>query len=117
MEAMNVLEKVTEAIERVLKGAAPGKTVAEPWSEEFRASLFLARAMSAAQHPGHHAPFFDADLMTPMIANEAYVRTLEQTARMFQGLPEASRAPPAVTQLAQRPRSCTSDTSLRVTPP
>lgn len=28
MEAMNVLDKVTEAIERVLKGAAPGETVA-----------------------------------------------------------------------------------------
>ena len=70
---------------------APGKTVAEPWSEDFRATLFLARAMSAAQHPGHHAPFFDADLMTPLIANEAYVRTLEQTARMFETLPEASR--------------------------
>ena len=28
MEAMNVLDKVTEAIERVLKGAAPAKTVA-----------------------------------------------------------------------------------------
>lgn len=70
---------------------APGKTVAEPWSEEFRATMFLARAMPAAQHPGHHAPFFDADLMTPLIANEAYVRTLEQTARMLSNLPETSR--------------------------
>lgn len=49
MEAMNVLEKVTEAIERVLKGAAPAKTVA--MTAEALVAYAVAEIEKAAKEP------------------------------------------------------------------
>lgn len=49
MEAMNVLDKVTEAIERVLKGAAPAKTVA--MTPEALVAYAVAEIEKAAKEP------------------------------------------------------------------
>jgi multiple sugar transport system substrate-binding protein len=63
-----------------LAGWAPECTAVEPWSEEFRATIFLARAVSLAQHPGQYSLFFDIDTGEPLINSAGFVRALE-TAR------------------------------------
>lgn len=49
MEAMNVLDKVTEAIQRVLKGAAPSKTVS--MTPEALVAYAVAEVEKAAKEP------------------------------------------------------------------
>src|SRR5262245_31581732 len=56
---------------------APGLTAVEPWGESFRATMFLARAVSLAQHPGHYSLFFDIETGTPLIDGPPFVRALE----------------------------------------
>jgi multiple sugar transport system substrate-binding protein len=56
---------------------APGLTAVEPWGEPFRATTFLARAVSLAQHPGHYSLFFDIETGAPLIDGPPFVRALE----------------------------------------
>lgn len=56
---------------------APGLTAVEPWNESFRTTMFLARAVSLAQHPAHYSLFFDIDTGNPLIDSPAFVRALE----------------------------------------
>lgn len=56
---------------------APGRVAVEPWSEGFRATMFLARAVSFAQHPSHYSLFFDIETGDPLIDSPGFVRALE----------------------------------------
>lgn len=60
-----------------LEGWAQGCTAVEPWSDTFRATMFLARAVSLAQHPGHYSLFFDIDTAEPLIDGPGFVRALD----------------------------------------
>jgi multiple sugar transport system substrate-binding protein len=66
---------------------APGLTVAEPWSPEFRATLFLARAVSYAQHPDNLSLFIDIDDGTPLINGPGFIRALEDCAAAWKSMP------------------------------
>lgn len=57
---------------------APGLTAVEPWSPQFRATMFLARAVALAQAPGQYSLFFDIDTGAPLIDSPAFVRALQQ---------------------------------------
>jgi multiple sugar transport system substrate-binding protein len=56
---------------------APGLVAVEPWSEQFRTTMFLARAVSLAQHPGHFSLFFDIETGEPLIDSPGFIRALE----------------------------------------
>jgi len=56
---------------------APGLAAVEPWGESYRATTYLARAVSFAQHPGHYSLFFDIDTGTPLIDSPGFLRALE----------------------------------------
>lgn len=57
---------------------APGLTAVEPWSEDFRATMFLARAASLASHPANYSLFFDVDNAYPLIDGPAFTRALDE---------------------------------------
>lgn len=66
---------------------APGLTAVEPWGEEYRATMFLARALPLAKHPGHFSLFFDIDRGEPLIDNPAFVRALEEAQADWSQMP------------------------------
>lgn len=55
-----------------------GLPAVEPWSESFRVTWFLSRAVSSARHPDNYSVFVDLDSLKPMIDNTAFTRALEQ---------------------------------------
>ncbi|MFN0056252.1 MAG: extracellular solute-binding protein [Planctomycetales bacterium] len=67
---------------------APGLTAVEPWSESFRATMFLARAVSHARHPDNYSVFVDLDSLAPLIDNPAYLRALEQSQAAVSRMPK-----------------------------
>ena len=78
-EYQNLLDKLNDW--------APGLTAAEPWSREFRATMFLARAVSLAKHPGHFSLFFDIETGEPLIASPGFVKGLEKAQAAFAKMP------------------------------
>ena len=56
---------------------ASGLTAVEPWCEEFRATLFLARALPWCKHPGSLSVFFDLAEGDPLIDGPGVVHALE----------------------------------------
>jgi ABC-type glycerol-3-phosphate transport system substrate-binding protein len=72
-----------------LESWAPGLTASEPWSDSFRATMFLARAVSSAQHPAHYSFFFDIETGEPLIDSPAFVRALESAKTALQRMPSA----------------------------
>ncbi len=56
---------------------APARTAVEPWGEEYRATMFLARAVSYAKHPGNFSLYFDYKTAEPLIDGAGFVRALE----------------------------------------
>jgi ABC-type glycerol-3-phosphate transport system substrate-binding protein len=70
-----------------LESWAPGLTAVEPWSESFRATMFLARAVSYAQHPSHYSLFFDIETGDPLIDGPAYARALEAARKAVAAMP------------------------------
>lgn len=56
---------------------APGLVAVEPWGEEFCATMFLARAVAFAQHPGNYSLFFDIETGQPLIDGPGFARALE----------------------------------------
>ncbi len=58
---------------------APGMTAVEPWGEEFRATMFLARAAAYVKHPENFSVFFDINSGQPLIDSPGFVRALETT--------------------------------------
>ncbi len=67
----------------------PGLVAVEPWSESFRATMFLARAVSSARHPDNYSVFVDLETLQPMIDNPAYLRALEQTRDAVSKMPDS----------------------------
>lgn len=57
-----------------------GLSVVEPWATDFRATLFLARAASAARHPDQFSMELDAATGEPLIATEPFVTALKEVA-------------------------------------
>jgi len=70
-----------------LENWAPGLTAAEPWSPEFRATLFLARSVSFVKSPGQLSVFFDVDSGNPFISSPGFVKGLEVSQAAVKRLP------------------------------
>lgn len=66
---------------------APGLTIAEPWSPDFRATMFLARALPAVKSPGGFSVFFDIETGEPLIDSPGFVRALSQSVASLSKLP------------------------------
>jgi len=58
---------------------ANGLPALEPWSSEFRSTMFLARAASAALHPDNVSILLDLQSGDPLIAAEPYVAALDDS--------------------------------------
>ena len=50
-----------------------------PWNEEFRTTMFLARAVAYAKHPHQYSLFFDVETGAPLIDGPGFVRALNET--------------------------------------
>ena len=50
-----------------------------PWNEDFRATMFLARAVTYAKHPHQYSLFFDVETGAPLIDGPGFVRALNET--------------------------------------
>jgi ABC-type glycerol-3-phosphate transport system substrate-binding protein len=57
---------------------APGLTAVEPWHPDFRATAFLARAVSSALHPDNLSLYVDLETGRPLIGGPPFVRALEE---------------------------------------
>lgn len=68
---------------------APGLGAVEPWGPEFRATMFLARAVSFAQHPANYSLYFDIETGEPLIDSPAFVRALEASRQAVVRMPAA----------------------------
>jgi multiple sugar transport system substrate-binding protein len=77
---------------------APGLTAVEPWGEDFRATMFLARAVSYAKHPAYYSVFFDEETGAPLIDRPSFVRALADAQAAL------AKMPPAVAGFS--PRDC-----------
>lgn len=66
---------------------APGLSAVEPWGADFRATMFLARAVSYAKSPGNYSLFFDIQTGEPLIGGPGFVRALEQAQRALEKMP------------------------------
>ncbi len=67
---------------------APGLVAVEPWHPEFRATLFLAKAVAYAQHPGNYSLFFDIFTGKPLIDHPAFVRALQESIELLKSMPK-----------------------------
>lgn len=75
---------------------APGMTAVEPWSPEWRATTFLAKAVSLAKHPDQYSFAFDVSTGRPLIDGPGFVAALEQSqAAVKQLSPESLNYSPA----------------------
>ena len=74
---------------------APGLTAVEPWSPEFRTTMFLARAIPLVKPAGHYSVYFNVENGEPQIATPGFVKALEQTrAALKQLAPESLSSDP-----------------------
>jgi len=64
-----------------------GLPVVEPWSESFRASMFLARSASVVKHSGFFSTLFDIETGAPLIATRGYQKTLNDVVTNLHKLP------------------------------
>jgi multiple sugar transport system substrate-binding protein len=71
---------------------APGLTAVEPWDEEFRATMFLARAAAYGKHPGNYSFFFDIKSGEPRIGTPGFVRALEMSRNALATMPHVVRS-------------------------
>lgn len=60
-----------------LKDWAPGLVAVEPWSESFRATMFLARSAAIAKHPEQLSFCFQLRDGSPLIDNPGFVESLK----------------------------------------
>lgn len=70
---------------------AGGLTAVEPWGEEFRATMFLARAVSHARHPANYSLFFEINRGDPLVDSPAFVRALQEAKKALTEMPAAVR--------------------------
>jgi ABC-type glycerol-3-phosphate transport system substrate-binding protein len=66
---------------------APGMNAVEPWSEDFRATMFLSRAVGWVKHPENFSVFFDIASGEPLIDSPGFVRGLEAAQTALARLP------------------------------
>lgn len=66
---------------------APGLKAVEPWSPEFRATMFFARALPYVKHSGHYSTFFDSEKGSPFINSPGFVKALEESQAALKKLP------------------------------
>jgi ABC-type glycerol-3-phosphate transport system substrate-binding protein len=66
---------------------APGLSIVEPWSPDFRATMFLARALPLVKSPGSFSVFFDIDTGEPLIDSPGFVRALGQAVGAVSKMP------------------------------
>jgi len=66
---------------------APGLTAVEPWNKSWRTTMFLARAVSYATHPGNYSLFFDISSGQPLIGTPGFVRALKETRHALTRMP------------------------------
>ena len=64
-----------------------GLPAVEPWSESFRATMFLARSASAVKHRGFFSTLFDIETGAPLIATKGYQKTLDDVVAGMEQLP------------------------------
>jgi multiple sugar transport system substrate-binding protein len=69
---------------------APGLSAVEPWGKDFRATMFLARAVSSVKTPESYSVFFDLETGAPLIDSPGFERALQQS------IAAVSKMPPAV---------------------
>lgn len=67
---------------------APGLTAVEPWSESFRASMFLARAAAIAKHFEQFSFCFDLSTGEPLIANPGFALALQKSKIALAKMPQ-----------------------------
>lgn len=70
-----------QALLDALPDWAPGLVAVEPWSREFRASMFLARAAPLALHPDNVSLYLDSETGRPAIAEPPFVQALDDARR------------------------------------
>jgi ABC-type glycerol-3-phosphate transport system substrate-binding protein len=58
---------------------APGLSAVEPWGQDSRTTIFLARALSAVKKPGNYSVFFNIDTGAPLIDSPGFVRALTRS--------------------------------------
>jgi multiple sugar transport system substrate-binding protein len=80
---------------------APGLAAVEPWGEDFRATLFFARAAPLAQPPGQYSLYFDIDTGNPLIDNAAFILALQKAQSALTKMPK--------TVLDKSPADCRAD--------
>jgi len=66
---------------------AGGLPVIEPWSEEFRATMFLARAASYVKHPDEYSMFFDIRTGEPQLESPGFQRALQLSRAAVKSMP------------------------------
>ncbi|HVW00494.1 MAG TPA: hypothetical protein VHB77_09140 [Planctomycetaceae bacterium] len=70
---------------------APGLTAVEPWNDDWRATLFLARSVGYARHSGHYSLYFDAETGAPLIDSPGFQRGLDISLKILPLLSADSR--------------------------
>lgn len=55
-----------------------GLAAVAPWGDDFRVTMFLARAVSSAKHPHQYSLFFDVSTGEPLIDGPGFVRALDE---------------------------------------
>ena len=65
---------------------APGLSAVEPWSEEFRSTMFLARSVSAALHPDNFSLYLDVESGEVLIDKPPFVAALDDASALLQQL-------------------------------
>ncbi|HEV8000074.1 MAG TPA: extracellular solute-binding protein [Planctomycetaceae bacterium] len=75
---------------------APGLTAVEPWGEDFRATVFLARALPDVKKSGNYSVFFDIDTGAPLIDSPGFVRALTRSVQQLSQLsPDSIKLSPS----------------------
>lgn len=77
---------------RTLGEWAFGLDAVEPWSKEFRATMFLARAMSYARHPDNYSLFFDITSGDPLINSPGFLRAFDESVATEKWLAQECRS-------------------------
>ena len=74
-------------LQQTLDEWAPGMTTVEPWNVDWRATMYLARAVSYAAHPGNYSLFFDIISGQPLIETPGFLRALEESQHSLARMP------------------------------
>lgn len=65
---------------------AAGLSAVEPWSEEFRSTMFLSRSVSAALHPDNFSLYLDVESGAVLIDEPPFVAALDEASGVLEHL-------------------------------